>query len=308
MKIALVALLLSLLSLLSGFAGQARAEVRVTDDAGHALALAKPARRVISLAPSLTEMLYEAGGGDRLVGTVEFSDFPPAALKVPRIGNNQKLDLESIVALKADLILVWVHGNATREVDKLATLGIPMVHLDPRRIDDIPRTIERIGVLVGTERTAHEAAQRFQTRYDDLRAHYADRPPVRVFYQVADSPLLTVNDHQIISDVIDLCRGRNVFGKEKQLVPQLSTESVVAANPDVIIAAQLASPDGAGKSPVRAAKDPSLAMWAPFSGMSAVKTGQLWLVPGDSISRHGPRILDGAQAICTALDEARKAK
>jgi iron complex transport system substrate-binding protein len=292
--------------LLSGFLGQARAEVRVTDDAGHTVTLSRPARRVISLAPGVTEILFEAGGGDRLVGAVEFSDFPPEALKVPRIGNNQKLDLERIVALKPDLILVWFHGNATREVDALASLGIPMAHLDPLRIEDIPDAIERIGVLIGAEKTAHEAAQRFRARHAALRARYADRPAVRVFYQIADKPLLTINDHQIISDVLVLCGGRNVFGKERQLVPQLSTESVVAANPDVIVTAKLGAPNGGDQTPVRAPGDSRLALWARFSEMTAVKRAQLWLIPGDAISRSGPRILDGAQAICTVLDEARK--
>lgn len=293
--------------LLCGTAEPTRAAPPVIDDAGHALTLGKPVARVISLAPSATELLYEAGGGDRLVGTVDYSDHPPAALAVPRVGSNQTLDIERIATLKPDLLLVWFHGNASHEVDKLGALGIPMFYVEPRRIVDVPGVLERLGQVMGTEKAATAAADRFRARHAALRARYAGSAPVRVFYQVAERPLLTINDRQIIADVIRLCGGRNVFGGEPVLVPQLSTESVVAANPEVIITAMLASKDRSPTGPVREPKNPSLALWARFSNMKAVKHGQLWLVPGDPISRHGPRILDGAEAICTVLDEARKA-
>jgi iron complex transport system substrate-binding protein len=299
MKIVLIVLLLS-------GAALAQTSVHETDDAGHALKLAHPARRVISLAPSLTELVYEAGGGDYLVGTVDYSDYPSAALKLPRIGSNQKLDVERIAGLKPDLIVVWFHGNALREVEQLAALGIPSFYVEPHHIEDIPGALERIGRLLGTEKAAQAAAQRFRARHAELRARYAGRSPVRVFYQVAADPLLTINDQHIISDGIHLCGGRNAFGGEGTLVPQLSTESVVVANPQVILTARWRDKDSGKVVPMRDPAEPSLRMWTKFSGMRAVKTGQLWLIPGDQISRHGPRILDGVQSICTALDEARK--
>jgi iron complex transport system substrate-binding protein len=285
---------------------QAQTATQVTDDAHHTLTLARPFARVISLAPSLTELLYEAGAGDRLVGTVDYSDYPIQARKVPRIGSNQKLDVERIAVLKPDLVLVWFHGNAAREVDQLAALGIPMFYLEPHRIEEIPSALERIGQLMGTSHAAQAAARRFRARHASLESHHAGDTPVRVFYQITATPLLTINDQQIISDAIRLCGGRNVFGKESMLVPQLSTESVVAANPDVILTARWNADDEGSGDAVRSPEDPSLRTWARFSKMKAVQTGQLWLIPGAQISRHGPRILDGAQAICTALDEARK--
>jgi iron complex transport system substrate-binding protein len=304
MKLILVALFASSTAL-------AQTTLRETDDAGHTLQLPRPARRVISLAPSVTELLYEAGGGDRLVGTVEYSDYPPQALEVPRIGSNQKLDQERIAALRPDLILIWFHGNALREVVQLTALGIPGFFLEPRHIGDIPHALERIGRLLATDKIAQAAATRFAARYADLRARYATRSPVRVFYQIAADPLLTISDKHIIADAIRACGGRNVFGSEKALVPQLSTESVVAANPDVILTARM-PPDKNAKSSIdtatRSPGEPSLKIWARFSGIKAVKTGQLWLIPGDQISRQGPRILDGVEAICGALDEARKVK
>lgn len=281
------------------------APVAVKDDAGHTITLKAPAQRVLSLAPSLTEMLYEAGGGDRLVGAVEYSDFPPPALKVPRIGSNQKLDLERIATLKPDLVLVWFHGNAQREVERLRALSIPMAYFEPHGIADIPAVLERIGQMTGSERVASAAATKFRARHAALQREYAGRAPLRVFYQIAQKPLLTINDQQIISDVIRLCGGVNVFGKEPALVPHLSTESVVAANPDVILTARMG---GSGEGATRAMDEPSLADWLKFGSLTAVKNKQLWLIPGDTISRHGPRILDGAQAVCHALDDARKAR
>jgi len=281
------------------------ATILVRDDAGHMLKLQHPATRVISLAPSLTEMLYEAGGGDKLVGAVEYSDFPPEALKVPRIGSNQKLDLERIAGLKPDLVLVWFHGNALREVERLGDLGIPMFYLEPRRIADIPGALERIGQLLGTGQQANAAAERFRKRNEALRSKYARRATVKVFYQIAASPLLTINDQQIISDAIRTCGGANVFGRETMLVPQLSTESVVAANPEIILTARM---DGKEQMAVRTSTEDSLKNWLQFTRMSAVQHRQMWLIPGDQISRHGPRILDGTEAICTAIDSARQEK
>ncbi|PLK50828.1 cobalamin-binding protein [Uliginosibacterium sp. TH139] len=294
------------ITLLCLFAGLAHAApITVKDDAGKALTLQAPAQRVISLAPSLTEMLYEAGGGDKLVGAVEYSDFPPQALKVPRIGSNQKLDLERIATLKPDLVLVWFHGNAQREVERLTALNIPMAYFEPHGIADIPGVLERIGQLMGSERVASAAATKFRARHATLQKENAGRTPVRVFYQIAQKPLLTINDQQIISDVIRLCGGVNVFGKEPMLVPHLSTESVVATNPDVILTARMG---GHGDGPQRAMDEASLAGWLKFGSLTAVKNRQLWLIPGDTISRHGPRILDGAQSVCAALDDTRKTK
>ena len=296
------------LVLLAASGPRARAEVRVTDDAGRSLRLAQPAKRVISLAPSVTEMIYEAGGGERLVGAVESSDYPPAARKLPRVGSYQQLDLERIASLRPDLIVVWFHGTAAREVEQLAVLGFPIFHLEPRRIEDVPAALERLGRLLGTTPAAESAAQRFRARFAELRSRYAGRPQLAVFYQVADRPLLTTNDQQLISDVIRSCGGHNVFGKEPALVPQVSTESVVAANPDVILTAQIGDGKSDGTHATRAPGDAAFAMWRAFSAMKAVRTGQLWLFPATPISRQGPRILDAVEAVCSAFDEARKAK
>ncbi|MDQ7989918.1 MAG: cobalamin-binding protein [Candidatus Dactylopiibacterium sp.] len=293
------------LALAFGTALAHAAPISVRDDAGATLTLARPAQRIVTLAPSLAEMLFEAGAGDRLVGAVAYTDFPAAARQAPRVGSNQKLDLERIAALRPDLVLVWFHGNAQREVERLRALRIPMFLVEPRDIPDVADAIERIGALAGTLPVARGAAERFRARHAALRQRYGERPTVRVFYQVSQRPLLTINDSQIISDVIRQCGGSNVFGQEPMLVPHLSTESVVAANPDVILTARMG---GGGNAIERGMDDPTLADWLQFGSLKAVRNRQLWRIPGDVISRHGPRILDAMQFVCDALDAARSGR
>ncbi|TAK67848.1 MAG: cobalamin-binding protein [Betaproteobacteria bacterium] len=272
----------------------AGAEVRVTDDAGRAVTLKAPAQRIISLAPHLTELLFAAGAGKQAIGTVEFSDYPEGARAVARVGDSALLDLERIVELRPDLILVWQHGNAQRQLDKLLSLGIPVFYDQPNRLSDIPRSIERLGRLAGTEVVATSVARAFRAREADLRKRYAGRAPVRVFYQIWEQPLMTINDEHLISDVIRLCGGHNVMADLKQLAPVISTEAVLAADPEVI----------AGATAEPNMRD-DLDNWKTWPRILAVKRDNLFVIHTDLISRHTPRVLDGAQQMCENLDKAR---
>jgi iron complex transport system substrate-binding protein len=274
------------------------ATVSVSDDGGAVVSLPGPAKRVISLAPHTTELLYAAGGGDTLVGAVEYSDYPPAARAVPRIGDNKSLDLERIIALKPDLILVWRHGNAQRQLDRLRELGVPMFFSDPQKLDQVAATVQKFGTLLGTGAVAEPAASRFRSRIAKLRATYATRPSVAVFYQVWDDPLMTLNGTSIISDVISLCGGHNVFADSAPLVPTVSTEAVLNLNPEAIITA----------APGATHPDRPLAgleRWARWSQLSAVAHHNLFLIDGDLINRPTPRLADGAALMCDDLEQAR---
>jgi iron complex transport system substrate-binding protein len=270
------------------------AAVTVTDDSGRELTLPRPARRIISLAPHVTELLFAAGAGRLIVGAVEFSYYPEEAKTIPRVGNNLQLDLERIVGLKPDLIVVWLHGNAQRQLDMLLQLGIPVFYNEPHRLNDIAGSLERLGRLAGTDAVALPAARAFLARASELRARYAGRPPVRVFYEVWDRPLLTINGNQIINDVITLCGGQNVFADLKPLVPPVSIEAVLEADPEVIAAAT-AEPN---------MRD-NLDNWKVWPRVLAVKRDNLFVIHTDLISRHTPRILEGAQQMCENLDKAR---
>ena len=274
------------------------AAITVTDDAGQTVTLAQPARRIVSLAPHVTELIYAAGGGDRIVGTVSYSDYPPQARDIPRVGDNKALDLERIAALKPDLIVVWRHGNAQKQTDRLRALGMPLFYSEPRRLESIPENLERLGTLMGTEAVATQAAADFRQQVSALRKTYSDRPPVTVFYQVWQQPLMTLNGQHLVSDLLTLCGGRNLFAKEAPLVPTVSVEAVVAGNPEVMLTAGM----GATR-PDKPLAD--FSMWEKWKQVTAVARNNLFIVDGDLVNRAGPRVVKGAAEICKDLEVAR---
>jgi iron complex transport system substrate-binding protein len=269
-------------------------EAVVRDDYGHEVRLDKPAARIVSLAPHLTELLYAAGAGSRLVGAVDFSDFPAAARSLPRVGSDARIDLEAVLALRPDLVVAWPNAGSLRTVERLAELGMPVFRSEPRELDDIARTLQRLGRLAGSEPQADAAAAAFSTRAGALRERYAARRPVRVFYQIWDRPLLTVNGAHVISKVIAVCGGENVFAAAPLLVPEVDREAVLRANPEAIVA-----------SGSNDAQPQWLEAWRRLPGLAAVGRGQLYAIPPDLIQRHTPRILDGAERLCTFLDAVR---
>jgi iron complex transport system substrate-binding protein len=270
-------------------AAGANAQIGVIDDYGNRIRLPAPAARIVSLAPHLTELVYAAGAGARLVGAVDYSDFPPAARALPRVGSDAYINIEAVLALRPDLIVAWPNPGSVRAVNRLAEL-LPVFRSEPRELEDIATTLERLGVLAGTSGEAQRAARAFRARKAELEKRYAGRATVRVFYQVWDRPLLTVNGDHVISKVIRLCGGENVFAAAPLIAPEVDREAVLRANPEAILAS---SPlDG----------------WKAFSGLAAVARNQLHTIPAELIQRHTPRLLDGAERVCRALEEARAAR
>ena len=268
--------------------GLARAEVQVRDDYGHRVALPAPANRIVSLAPHLTELAYAAGAGARLVGALEYSDYPPEARRLPRVGSEASIDLEAVLALKPDLVIAWPNAGSVRAVSRLAELGLPVFRSEPRELEDIARTVERLGALAGTSRAAQRAAEQFRARARGLERRYSARPKVRVFYQVWDRPLVTVNGAHVISKVMRLCGGENVFAALPLIAPEIDREAVLRANPDVIVTSGAA-----------------LDLWKGYPGLKAAARGELHAVPADLIQRHTPRLLEGAQRLCEVLEGVR---
>lgn len=280
-----------------GDSSLAHADIVVRDDAGNDVHLAAPAQRIISLAPNLAELAYAAGAGDKLVGTVDFSDYPEAAKKVPRIGNYASFDIESIIAAKPDLVLVWQSGNAAASVEQMRKLKLPLFIVEPKGLNDIPRNLERIGLLAGTQTQANAAARDFRQRLAGLQARYAGRTPVRMFYEIWDKPLMTVNGKQIISDVMRLCGGENVFAGLNALASVISVEAVLAANPDVIVTGGMGTRNASW-----------LESWKKWPQLSATAHGNLFFIDPDLLQRETPRLLDGAEQLCKVLDRARQSK
>lgn len=274
--------------------GLATAEVTVKDDSGATVRLAQPARRIITLAPHMAETLFAAGAGDRLVGVVEYSDFPEAVKKIARVGGYTRLDLEAIAALKPDLIIAWLSGNAPAHIEKLRALGFPVYISQPDRIEDVATELERFGMLAGTEKVARAAAAQLRDRLAGLQKRYGGRPTVRTFYQVWKQPLSTVGGRQIISSVIRLCGGENVFGKLDTMAPEVSVEAVIAANPEAIVASGMDD-----------SRPEWLDDWRRWTSITAVTRNNLYFVPPQLIQRHTPRLLDGAEMLCQHLETAR---
>lgn len=272
----------------------AGAAIDITDDTGAQVHLPQPARRIVSLAPHVTELLFAAGAGEQVVGVVAYSDFPQAATKLPQVGGYSNIDLEAVAALEPDLVIAWKSGNRDTHLDRLAALGIAVYVNEPRSLDDVARSIEQFGRLAGSEAVARRAAEAFRARRAALAARYGGRPPVRTFYQIWQQPLMTINDAHLIADVIRLCGGENVFGGLSQLAPTVGVEAVLAADPEVIIA-----------SGMGASRPEWLDQWKRWAGLRASAAGNLFFIPPEIIQRHTPRILDGAERLCTQLEEAR---
>lgn len=268
--------------------------VVLRDVNGTELRIDHPPQRIVSLSPHTTELLYAVGAGERIVGAVEFSDYPPQAQRIPRVGGYENLDVERIVSLKPDLIIGWASGNPPAVLARLRTLGLPLFVTEPQSLDDVAGALESLGRLTGNIEAGSRAAAAFRARAGELRKRYAGRPPVRVFYQVWSQPLMTVNDRQLIGDVLRMCGGRNIFGTLSALAPTVDVEAVLDANPEVIMTSMESGAPSTG-----------LDNWRRWPRLLAVANDNLFVMPPDLLLRHAPRILDGAQLVCEKLDQAR---
>lgn len=281
-------------SLACALTANAGAAITVHDDDGKELTLQHPARRVIALAPHVTELLYAAGGAERIIAAVDYADYPEQAKLLPRVGSNRQIDLERVASLKPDLIVVWLHGSSERQVEQIRALGIPMFHSEPKKLADIASNVSRLGKLMGTERVAEAAAAKIRTELSVLTTKYARRTPVRVFYQVWDKPLYTLNGSHIVSDAIRLCGGENIFGKLKVTAPVVGVEAVLQEDPEAIFSTADRSDDEGG-----------IGLWRQFPNMTAVRRANLFRVDGNLLNRAGPRMIAGAASLCEKIELAR---
>lgn len=284
----------SLLLFLAATAAVA-APLKLVDDAGRAVVMNLPAVRIVALSPHVTELVFAAGAGNKLVGVSSFSDYPAAAKLIPHVGDGGKIDAERILALKPDLIIGWHSGNSAADIATLERLGMPVFLTEPRRLDDIQRLLEVIGKLAGTEQAATLAAEDFRAGVTELKRRYAGRWPVRVFYEIWHEPLITVNGEHLISDVLRLCGGRNVFAGVSSLTPAVAVESVLAEDPAAIIA-----------SGALYVERGQVEGWRRYPRLAAVRLGHVFFIHPDLIQRQTPRILQGAQQMCDQIEQVRR--
>lgn len=270
------------------------ADLLVRDDMGVEVRLSSPAQRIVSLAPHITELLFAAGAGQQVVGVVNFSDYPPEARDISSVGDARNLNFETILALQPDLVVAWSSGNGVLAAEKLRSLGVRVYENDPHTIDDVASSLRQLGKLTGHQKEANAKADVFLDGFRVLRDQYAGKRKVRVFHQIWHQPLMTLNSDHLVSQLITLCGGKNVFADMEKLVPQIDIESVLLAKPEVITTGQSENQ-----------KVNSLAMWKTWTQIPAVKNGHLYTINPDLLHRHTLRILQGAKLLCTAIDKAR---
>ena len=259
------------------------------DSDGRRVSLDTPAQRIVSLAPHVTEQLFAAGAGAKLVGVSEYSDYPEAAKALPRVASSGTVNLEMLLALKPDLVVAWRLEATAAALARLESLGVPVFYSEPRRLAQIPEMIESLGELAGTATTANPLAQDLRRELARLDATYRARRPVSVFYQIADKPLMTLGGGQFVSDAITLCGGRNVFADAATMAPVVNVESVLAADPEAIIGGY----------------QEWQAYWRRFPGLRAVRAGNLYTVSVNEMHRHGPRAIGATRLLCEHLEAAR---
>jgi iron complex transport system substrate-binding protein len=270
------------------------AEVRIVDFAGREVVLGQPARRIVALAPHIVENAYSAGAGDYLVGAVSFSDYPAAARELPRVGDFRAWSVEAILALQPDLVLFWGSGNGLERVESLQRLGLPVFVTEPRALQDIAREVRAIGVLAGVEQASERFARKLERDLEELRSLHASRRELRVFYQLWNDPLQTVNGQHMISAVLELCSASNVFADAPFLAPRITLEAVLDRDPDVILAS-----GSDGRRPAW------LDNWRAYPELRAVRGNALLAVDPDYLQRPTTRLLIGARELCAKLDALR---
>ncbi|MBD9631749.1 cobalamin-binding protein [Pseudomonas sp. PDM19] len=248
------------------------------------------AERVVSLAPSLTDMVLELGAADRLVGLLDGGPRAESLKDLPSVGRYGQVNLEQILALQPDLLLVWPGAVPEAQLQRLQAVGIPVYVADPHRLEDIARQFRELGERLGRAEKGRELAETFDSGMAQLRAQYRREQPLKVFYQVWDRPLYTVGGQQIISEALEVCGGRNLFADLDLPAPQVGLEAVLARDPQVILAAS----------------DDQLRSWTGMQQLSATRLKQLWVVPNRNLEKPSFAMLDATEKLCRLLSKAKE--
>jgi iron complex transport system substrate-binding protein len=255
-------------------------------------------QRIITVAPHLSEVVESAGGANRLISVSAYSNFPESVKQLPITSDARSIDLEKMKKLRPDLIIYWRGGTPETQIEsiKKTFTSISVVSVEPKKLTDIANDIESIGKLLGTETIAKKNAEILRSQINDLKKRYQNKHSrkVRVFYQVWAQPLMTLNQDHLIADIINICGGEQLFAKEKLLVPTVSREAVVKANPEIIFTAVDTKQMKTDWS-----------MWSSIPQLAASQKKAFVDIDGDMISRPSSRIMQGAQKICSEIDKIR---
>ena len=283
--------LLGLLFAASSSTLNAAPALTVTDDSGRTITLPGPPQRIVSIAPGATEMLFAAGAGKRVIATVEFSDEPVEAKSIPRIGDSNAIDMERVVALRPDVVIVWEGGSNVAQVNRLERIRVPLYRQKLETLADIPVSLRRLGLLVGTREIAEKAALDVEARLARLEKRYGTNVRPAVLLEVWNRPIYTVGGSHMMTDSLRLCGARNVFADLKEQGPSVDTEAVIGRDPEIIVAV---APTGLAQE--------WLAEWKRFGAMRAVRSGRLVPFEDSRLSRLGPSAVAGTEALCEAIN------
>ena len=284
----------SLLSILMLLVSSITGAVTVVDDEGNQLNFDEPVSRLITLSPSLTEMVYSIDAQDRLIATVQYSDYPEAAKSKPRIGNYERFVMERVIAFKPDLVVAWASANNAQQLEQLEKMNIRVYRSEPRLLSDISKTLRNLGILTGHQQQAERLADEFDRRLAKLQEQNRKKIQLKGFYQVWHQPVYTVNGEHIISKIMALWGINNIFSRAAILAPKVTVEAVIKHNPDLIIASGMAS-----------AQPEWLNQWRTWPAIKAVKMNNLFFIDPDLIQRQSVRLLDATEIMCQQADEAR---
>jgi len=263
------------------------AAIRLLDDAGQTHEFRHPPQRIIALTPHLTELLYAVGAGSQIVGVDSASDYPKAAQRLPRVGDYSRINFERILALKPDLVIVWVGGNRPADIHGLEKMGMPVLHTQATRLDDVARLLRLVGQASGHAGEGDAAARDFSARLAALQTQAVRHRTVSVFYQVWDRPLMTVGGSHWISDALALCGARNVFADLRAASPVVSREAVLRRAPEMIVSGHDA---------------PDLRrQWQRYASLPAVRNDAFVRVDADLLHRPTPRLIEGVAELCAAV-------
>lgn len=269
------------------------ASIALTDDLNRDVRLERPARRIVTLAPFLTELAFAAGAGDRVVGVSAYSDYPAQAKSLPQVSSAAGFSIERIAALKPDLALVWRDSVRPEEIERIESFGARVYVASARELEDVPRTLEAIGRLAGVDPALQ--VQSFRARLAGLRARYSGLRRLDVLLEIWNRPLTTIGGRHYMNEALEICGARNAFADLPGVTPVVPWETVYARDPEAVV--------GAGSAGDRASFEAS---WRERPTLAAVKNHRLVYVDPDTIQRPSPRIVQGIAQLCEGLDRARR--
>ncbi len=251
-------------------------------------------QRIIALAPHITELLYAVGAGEQLVAVSDYSDYPAAANRLPKVAGYQGIDLEAVLALRPDLIIAWRAAPATAELQRLQQLGIRIVYSDPQTLQGIIDEVRHLGELTGKKQQALQLADKLTLKLQELTGRYSAKMAVPVFFAMDTELLTTVAANSMVQQILALCGADNPFAVMPNDYPRVSLEQVLHSQPELIIQAGTA------------AMPANFSYWQRFRMIPAVKKKQFLAVNADELYRMTPRTFDAAAAVCEGVEQVRQ--